>query len=81
MFMRYLGNGIGHQATNHIQFDDFTTIIGHSGSNSESIAELGELNENSESDDDHDVGELNEISNDSDRELEEAISNEDDDFG
>ena len=56
-------------------------MVGHSGSNSESGAKLGELNENSESDDNHDVGELSEISNDSDREFEEAISNEDDDYG
>jgi len=74
--MRYLGNGIGHRATNHIHFDDINT--GHSISNSS--AELGEVDENS--DVDH-VGELNEISDSdgNDGDLEETISNEDDDYG
>ena len=75
--MRYLGNGIGHWATNHIHFDN--TV--HSSSNSSAeLAQPGEVNENS--DVESDVGELNEFLDDhNDRVLEEMISNGDDDYG
>lgn len=73
--MRYLGNGIGHRSTNHIQFKD----INAGASSLNSSAEVGEVDENSESD--HDVGmsELEDGSNDG--EIEETMSDEDDDYG
>ena len=73
MFMRYLGNGIGHRATNHIHFDD--VIDSQSSSDSSADSEPGAVEDNS----DMDVDELNDSGNDG--ELEEAISDEDDDYG
>ena len=52
--MRYLGNGIGHRATNHIHFDD--TVCSNS---SAELAQLGEVDENSDVESDLDAGELN----------------------
>lgn len=75
--MRYLGNGIGHRSTLNIQFNDITgpgSLI--------SRAEVGEVDENSESDEAVDMGELEGISDGSnDGEIEETMSDDDDDYG
>ena len=79
--MQYLGNGIGHQATNHIHFDD--TVCSNS---SAELAQPGEVDENSDVESDSDAGELNLndlefLDDDNDGVLEEMISNGDDDYG
>lgn len=81
--MRYLGNGIGHRSTNHIQFNDINAGPGLSIRNSS--AKLGEVDSDEISQSDHDVDvardELDGFSDGNDRESEEMISDEDDDYG
>jgi hypothetical protein len=76
--MRYLGNGIGHRSTLNVHFNN----INAGPSSLNSSAEVGEVDENSESDDDVGMGELEGVSDGgSDGEIEEIMSDEDDDYG